>query len=282
MSLDFKDTISNNINNLIKQNNVGAGENNSLPGANLNHQELIDKALVNAGLPQNKLNSLISMAKDKLMCDDACQKNRKTGEYKKKWELAKKQYKEAPEEVKQAEKNYYVFDKGYPAYKEMLYDRYTKSAEEFKKKSNIKFKTVNSELVSSIDNYQAATVYLKRMNELLKIKLQENEDLKRDIDKNIDNNQTNSRKVVYEDRARDWLGTVKGMFLFIYFGLLIWYIILGPFIPEKKYLNWKVWFLIVTYSLFPAYKLPGLVKMLIFIYEYINSWRLPKDVYRNL
>ena len=89
----------------------------------LQEQSLIDKTLINAGLPQNELSSLIALAKDKLSCDSDCQQKRSAEEYKKKWELAKKHYKEAPEQIALAEKNYYIYDKGYPAYKEMLYGK---------------------------------------------------------------------------------------------------------------------------------------------------------------
>ena len=54
------------------------------------------------------------------------------------------------------------------------------------------------------------------LNELLRIKLGENEDLKRDIDQYLAQTQTSGRKVIYEDRGRDWLTTVRKIMLFFY------------------------------------------------------------------
>uniref|UniRef100_A0A6C0IHM8 Uncharacterized protein n=1 Tax=viral metagenome TaxID=1070528 RepID=A0A6C0IHM8_9ZZZZ len=248
----------------------------------LQEQALIDKALINAGLPENKINSLIAMAKDKLSCDSDCQQKRLADNYKKKWDLAKQQYISAPEDIKQAEKNYYIYDKGYPAYKDMLYERYTKSAAEFKTQSNKKYTLVNEEISNLIDNYDTSTLYLRRMNDLLRVKLKENDDLKREIDQYIGFTQTSGRKVIYEDRARDWLYTARNILLFIYFSLLVLYIIFGKFIPKQEYLQWRVWLMLIIYILFPYFVLDKIVKGIFFLYNYIKSWSINKNVYTHL
>jgi hypothetical protein len=161
MNMNMNDTLSNNINNLLKN----SGTPRAATSGDLQQQALIDNALIKAGLPQNKINDLIAMARDKLTCDPACQKKRKGDAYKQKWDLAKKNYKKAPEEIKQAEKNYYLYDKGYGAYKEMLYDRYAKTAAEFKTSSNKKHAELQAELQELLMSYNAGTIYLKRMNE---------------------------------------------------------------------------------------------------------------------
>ena len=271
MSLDLntlKDTISDNINSLMQQqtNNNKNGLNASGNAfGDLQEQSLIDKTLIKSGLPENKLNGIIAMATDKLMCDNDCQQKRSSANYKRVWELAKKNYEHAPEDIKQAEKNYYVFDKGYPAYMDMLYDRYAKNATEFKKSSNEKYIKVNEKILQLIDTYDTSTTYLKRMNELLRIKLGENEDLKRDIDQYLAQTQTSGRKVIYEDRGLDWLTTLRNIMLFFYFSLLVGYIILGNFIPNQLYKQWKVWMYIAMYIVFPFYILNKVVQILLYI-----------------
>lgn len=276
MSLDLKDTISNNINSLIQNGNgLLTNGTNGTNGTELTQQALIDKTLISAGLPENKLNSLISMAADKLMCDETCQRNRQAEKYKNKLNLLQTQFKDAPEEIKKAEKNYYVFDKGYPAYKDMLFDRYSKTAEEFKKTSLIKHKAVQAELNNLFDNYESGTTYLIRMNQLLEIKLKEKKRLKREIDNYIGATQTSGRKVVYEDRQREWLGTYRTILLVFYFLFLIFYILFGNF----TYKNWKTWVVIIIYVLFPFYILNTLVNLCISLYNYIKSIRINKNVY---
>ena len=258
---------------------VNTISNTSLSNLELQEQALIDKALISAGLPENQINSLVAMAKDKLSCDSNCQQKRMADDYKAKWELAKKEYEQAPEDIKQAEKNYYVYDKGYPAYKDMLFDRYTKNAEEFKKTSRIKHNKINSDLQDQIDNYDVSTTYLGRMNEMLRIKLKENEAIKQDIDDYLNKTQTSGRKVVYEDRARDWLGTFRNVLIFIYFALLVMYIVFGRFIPKQEYLHWQSWIIIILYIIFPFFILQRLVKVLFSLYNYLMSWSLHKNVY---
>jgi len=291
MSFDLnnlKDTISDNINNLMQQQNNNSSPNslkttmNTNGSVNLQEQALIDKTLISAGLPENKINSLIALAADKLMCDGDCQQKRSSANYKHKWELAKKNYADAPEDIRQAEKNYYVFDKGYPAYKDMLYDRYAKTAAEFKKTSNEKYKKVNEEILQLIDTNDTSTTYLQRMNELLRIKLGENEDLKRDIDQYLAQTQTSGRKVIYEDRGRDWLTTVRKIILFFYFSLLVGYIILGNFIPNQLYKQWKVWLYIALYIAFPLYVLDRMVRFAFYLLSLIESFSLRKNVYTNI
>jgi hypothetical protein len=258
MSVNLQDIISNNINKLLEKN----------PTANANtalqEQALIDKTLIQSGLPENKINSLIAMAKDKLTCDVDCQKERSSTNYKQKWDLAVKQYEQAPEEIKQAEKNYYVFDKGYPAYKDMLYDRYAKSADQFKKTSNEKYKKVNEDIEQLIGTYDTSNTYLKQMNELLRIKMRENKKLKKDIDEYLSATQTSGRKVIYEDRARDWLTTIRYILLFFYFLFLVVFLYSASASASASItsISWKRWLLIILYILFPFYILNKLVRLM--------------------
>ena len=238
----------------------------------LQQQESLEKIFKNSGISQNSFSKLFSLASEKLSCDSDCQKKRAAEDYKKKWELAKQQYKEAPEQIALAEKNYYIYDKGYPAYKDMLYDRYSKTADEFKKSSNIKYKKTNEETTDMIDTYDISTTYLTRMNELLQVKLEENENLKREIDNYINITQTSGRKVVYEDRSRDWLSTLRNIMLFFYFCILIGYIIFGKFIPNKEYLQWRVWVYIIFYIIFPFFLLNKIVRIMFSLKNYIKSF----------
>ena len=239
-NLKLQDSISKNINKLMQQNPATSAN------TELQEQALIDQVLIKAGLPENNINSLIAMAKDKLTCDVDCQKQRSSANYKQKWDLAVQQYEQAPEEIKQAEKNYYVFDKGYPAYKDMLYDRYAKNAGDFKKKSNEKYEKVNAEIEQLIGTYDTSRTYLNQMNELLRIKMGENEKLKGDIDEYLKVTQTSGRKVVYKDRERDWLITTRRILLFFYFLVLVLYIYL---LKDKS--SYKSWVVIVLYIVFP-------------------------------
>lgn len=280
MNMNMNDTISNNINNLLK--NSGTQNTTTASSGDLQQQEIINNTLISAGLPQNKINDLIAIARDKLTCDTDCQKKRKGNEYKQKWDLAKKNCEKAPEEIRQAEKNYYIYDKGYGAYKEMLYDRYSKTAAEFKLSSNKKHAELQEELQELLNNYDAGTIYLKRMNELLKIKLAEKEELDKKIDNYIGFTETSGRKVIYEDRERDTLTLYRKGLLYLFFFFIILYIVFGNFIPDKMYKKWQVWLIILMFIVVPYFLIDWMVKMLFALYYYLSSWQLKKNVYKNL
>jgi len=109
------------------------------------------------------------------------------------------------------------------------------------------------------------------MNDLFEIKIARNKQLKRDIDDYMANTQTNGRKVVYEDRARDWLNTLWSIILFFYVVVLVLYIIYGGFIPNKEYLSWQGWLTIIAYILLP-FLMSYLVNFLFAVVNYIKSW----------
>ena len=80
--------------------------------SDVQQQNMLNAALVSAGLPQNQLNALIATARDRLVCDSECQKRRKIESLKKKWDKSKTSLRDAPDRERIAEKNYYVFADG--------------------------------------------------------------------------------------------------------------------------------------------------------------------------
>ncbi len=289
--MNMNDILSNNINTLLKNSGTTPSSDMQSSGmqtqngaatatsGDLQQQALINNALIKAGLPQNKINDLIATMRDKLTCNPECQKKRKGDAFKQKWDLAKKNYKKAPEEIQQAEKNYYLYDKGYGAYKEMLYDRYAKTAAEFKTASNKKHAELQAELQELLASYNAGTIYLKRMNELLQIKLAEKEDLEKKIDAYIGYTETNGRKVIYEDRERNTLTLYRQGLLYLFFAIVILYIVFGNFIPEQKYKKWHVWLILLMFIVVPYFLLDRVVKMVFALYQYGKSWRLQKHTF---
>jgi hypothetical protein len=253
----------------------------TLSTTDLQQQLAINKALTQAGLPQNKINSLIELAKERLMCDTACQREKETTSLKKKFNNAKMNLRDAPEEVSVAEKNYYVYANGENAYEDMLDKRYVKDAQVLKKKSLDKHRTLLREINILIQDYDAETIYSKRMNELLNVRQTENKRLRNEIDQNIATVQTNDRRTDYEDmEIESALGTQKFL-RYIYFSLLVLWIIMGDFFSKHRYASLKTWILIVLYCVFP-FIVNKLVEVAYYITgkaDYIINNKAPKDVY---
>ena len=271
-----QDTINAEVNKRLK---------NSLSStSDLQQQTAINQALADAGLPQNKINSLIELAKERLMCDSVCQKEKKSAELKKKFTSAQKNLRDAPEEVSLAEKNYYVFSQGYPAYEDMLFDRYSKTAEEMKKKSQQKHKKLMQEIDTYINDYKAETIYSKRMRELLKVRTEENSKLRREIENNIAVVQTNDRRVTYEDEELGSAATVRKALTFLYYSMLVLWILFGDFFSAARYTSLRTWGLIAIYivSPFALNKIIQLMYSIMGQVSYIIDNKGPKNVYTSL
>ena len=216
-------------------------------------QQIVDKAINQAGLPQIKLNGLIAMAKDHLMCNTDCQKARESARLKQIWAAAQSNLITAPSQEEIAEKNYYVYDKGYPHYQDLLFDRYSKNAQEMKESSLQKHKTLLKELNTLMTNYDAETIYSIRMHELLKLRKKENKHLRDEIDDYLKITQTAARKADYTTMESTWISKVRTGLLFFYYSLLIVYLLISDYFITEKYKDVKVWLMIVLYLILPRY-----------------------------
>ena len=273
-----QDSMNKNINTNITNNNV------SNSSDNLKEQAAINSALINAGLPQNKINAFIEMAKDHLLCNSECQKQRESERLKKIWNDSKNNLKTAPLQVEVAEKNYYIFDKGYPKYQDMLFDRYSKTAEEMKQSSLLKHKTLLLELDALMQSYQAETIFSRRIRELLKVRKQENKQLKEDISNYIGTTQTDARKVDYTNMETSWLSSVKTVLLFIYYSLFVAYLLTSDYFKNEQYRDGKVWLMIILYLTFPRF-VNWIVIQLYYMKKYIEHLfenRPYKNAYQNI
>jgi hypothetical protein len=193
------------LNKIINSNLKNITNNTNASTNDIKQQNAIDNALVKSGLPQNKLNALITMAQDHLLCDSACQKQRASGKLKQIWDDSETNLKTAPSQVEIAEKNYYIYDKGYPKYQDMLFDRYSKTAKDMKTSSIEKHKELVNELETQIKNYDDAYIYYKRMYDLLDLKFEENKLLKSKIDNYIGKVPTRVTPMIMQLQVQDSL-----------------------------------------------------------------------------
>ena len=150
-----------------------------------------------AGMSQDEMQQTMVHLNDLLTCDPACQRRKKVDELRETWKAAQYTEKNAPAKTAEAEKNYWVFDKGIMAYNNMLLDRYRKKGQANLAESTQKHDAFVKEMKVLIDDYTAETKALARLRELLKVRLDENKALKQAIDSDIKQVATNDRRVVY-------------------------------------------------------------------------------------
>ena len=252
--------------------------------SDVQQQNMLNAALVSAGLPQNRLNALIETARDRLVCDSDCQKGRESESLKKIWDKSKANLRNAPSQESIAEKNYYVFKDGEQGYRDMLFKRYTKTADQMRIKSLSEHDTLVAELKALLADYEAETIYSKRMNELLRIRVRENKELKNAIEEDVGITLTNDRKFEYESEEFQGLKSVRKGLMLLYYLILVLYLILGNFFRDALYRNWKAWLAIISYIAFPF----TIYYIVIFLYYIIGqisfffSNKAPKNVYEKL
>ena len=92
-------------------------------------------------------------------------------------------------ELSRAEKNYVVYnggeDGGEDIYNKLIIDRFANTAQQFKKNSIDRQQQFMSDLLQSIKQYQAASVFKNQMANLLKMRQNENNDLKKIVKEEI-------------------------------------------------------------------------------------------------
>ena len=236
-----------------------------------------------AGKDSNAMQSMFQNVSSMLTCDSDCQKRRKADELRRAWKSAAESQKNAPIMTSEAEKEYYVFTQGVPGYEKMLLQRYTKKAEEAKSLAQKSHKELVEELRALIADYTAETISLKRMKELLRVRLDENKALKEAIDQDISAIETNDRRVVYEDWAKTWLGTVGKALLWLYIIVACVFIYKSPFIKSQGYKTVKGWLTPIALIIYPF--ILKYISLLLWILSDKVSWymdnKAPKDVFAS-
>lgn len=236
-----------------------------------------------AGKDSGAMQSMFKNVSSMLTCDSDCQKRKKADQLRRAWESAAESEKNAPIMTSEAEKEYYVFTQGEPGYEKMLLQRYTKKAEGAKSLAQKNHKELVEELKVLIADYTAETTSMKRMKELLRIRLDENKALKVAIDQDIAAVETNDRRVVYEDWAKSWLGTVGTTLLWLYLITAGVFIYKSPFIKSQGYKTVKGWLTPIALLVFPL--IVKYISLLIWGLSDKISWymdnKAPKDVFAS-
>ena len=200
------------------------------------------------------------------------------------WQNSQITLQEAPEKEKLAEKNFFTWAEGDSGWNERLLERYTKTADNLRRKSIKEHNEVIKLLKTLLAKYRSQTIYIQRMNELYKVRLNENKKLKGILNNEISSTLTNDRRVAYEEHEFYGLDTFRNIIKYLYFGLLIVFIIFGNFFKDALYKDPKVWIGILLYIVFP-FILSFIPIGIFYIVEkirYLLENKAPKNVYVDL
>lgn len=250
------------------------------PFQELSQQLLTNKAMENAGFPMSKLNEMLSVVSNSANCDSACQRARTGEELRQKWETAKNNLVNAPEDITLTEKNYYVFENGDDAYNEMILNRNVESIQKYKQESLLKHKSLLGSLNNSLGDIKTSS---ESINELKQVQTYFT-----NISNSLDNmtgfNNTNNRMVVYELDNMDLLNSIRKILNILYLFLFAVFIFKSDFISRKLYTDKKYIVAILIYICIYFFLDWIVVKLYLFstyIY-YLFSNRPYKDIFYNL
>lgn len=200
----------------------------------------------------SQVNGMMSLASDKLMCDDACQFERKSNELKQKWERAGEVKQDIPTIYTKREKDYIVFTKGVPYYNEMMENRYEATGKEILKKMLEKHKFQMKLLQEELETYANGTLYEQNIRDLW-LKYKKEEKMYKLATLKMKNNiSISDRQSSYEDAETKKIKKTLNIVSFIYWFIV--FVFLVYFIAKKRYTDVKIWLVFIFLLIFPIIK----------------------------
>lgn len=225
-------------------------------------------------------NKLIEQAKQAVMCDSNCQKQKTEQELKEKYLASQQNLLSADSQEVEAKKNYVVFTKGELTYHNEQQDELHKQAQLIINKFNENFNTYLQQIKLQIDSYNGLTLNFKNVVELYLKYKEENKILTEKVKDNSSDVLTNDRKTYYENQGVDTLKSVYNyILLLIYIIFVIGYIFTAAFYQSQ--INWKIRLLILILLLLLPFIAPWILGLTInLIYKIYEL--LPKNIHLTI
>jgi lipopolysaccharide export LptBFGC system permease protein LptF len=241
----------------------------------LNQKKLLKKQQIS----QDKINQLLELSSQELICGPDCQQKKISTELKQKYLDAQTNLQTAPINLENTKKNYYVYSEGLPFYDNMR-------EEELQQKADTISTLVSENFNSEVSDANVMNLYLntalinsKYTAELLEDYLEKNTKLKLQLKDRYGDILTNDRKTYYETDALNTLTFWYKLFWYIYYVLVIMLIL--AFIFSSTDFSRMTKIIISVFIIFYTYYIDYIVRWIYGLWKSLVS-RLPKNVYNNL
>ena len=217
----------------------------------------------------NKLNTALEFLRENTNCDSECQKEKEIERLRLQWIQTKNQLNNLPKIVNQNEKDYWVAAESLDYYNNnILKEEYYQQILRWRQIEKKKFSEIYEIMLIKLKSYEIETYSLSKLKQLFEEVTKKNEKLKNNIDNYYSKNNTNSRKVWYQDQDLNKLESIQYILKIFYFGVFFGYIIFSGFIKNAGYKNKKVVLLLLIYLSIPF----TLKYILSFTLELINNY----------
>ena len=247
----------------------------NVQNTHLNQKNLLKKQQIS----QEKINQLLELSSQELICGPDCQKKKVSTELKQKYLDAQTNLQTAPINLENTKKNFYVYTEGISFYDNML-------EKELKQKADTISTLVTENFNSEVSDANVMNLYLntalinsKYTTELLENYLEKNHELKLQLKERYGDILTNDRKTYYETDALNTLTFWYKLFWYIYYVLVI--ILILAFIFSATYFSKFTKIIISIFVIFYTYYIDYIVRWGYGLWKSLIS-RLPKNVYNNL
>jgi hypothetical protein len=270
-------------------------------------KKVVEKNLDTAGTSIDALQATIAKANEYIAKGAG---DRKKAADIQKWKNAMTKYKmemnQLPAEYKNAEKNYLSLAgwqwpgkpdqafTGDAAYQNKMFYDYLQEAEKKKGTALAESAVIREKLHTLVNSYRSGLIYASKMDDLLQIRENENENLRKAINEMRDITLTNDRRVYYEDKERDSLSYNRYIIYYFLYGLFVLYFLFGSkgltlktlttqgFYKERAF--WMIVILDIMYLTLPLW-VNWLVRSGFRIYnqiKYFSHNKAPRDVYSSI
>lgn len=185
----------------------------------------LDEQLKKMGIDSSQLDSLVEMVNNDAMCGPNCKREKKLEELYNKMLKAEKNLEDAPDNLANARRNYYIYKDGENNYNDSQQSQLRKDAIVDLKKVKEEFDKRVNRTQTMVDEYEAMLVYTENMDEMLNTQITKNQRLSKDIDNIKTKIFTNDRRYHYLDESVEWQTYLNNIISFAYWGLVLYYVV---------------------------------------------------------
>lgn len=184
-----------------------------------------EKQLKSMGFDVSKISSIVDLVNNDAMCGPDCQRQKKLAELRDAVIAAKKVSEDAPQNLAEARKNYFLYKDGEKGYLEAQLAEKRKEAIEKIGKMREEFDKRVQRTQTLVDEYEAMWTYNTNVDDLLNTYITTNQRLTKDIDDTKSKVFTNDRRFYYYDQAIGWQWYVNTLVQIGYWSITVAFIL---------------------------------------------------------
>ena len=223
-------------------------------------------------------NKLIEQANKSAQCDAECMKEKEKGDFKLQYDNAQTALNVAPDNLRNARRNYYVYSYGEKAYDDYRETEIKKLIDKLSKKLTANHTEFITTIKANLDSYEISTIYYKNMLDMYKQYKGNFNEMSDNLEENRKSFQLNARRVDYEEDELVRMNFYVFVAIICYFLCFIVVVAMGLFF---KLFRTKESLLIFAFAIFYPFIIPIVLRFIYKGIEYLGTTGANTNVYLN-